>query len=144
MKLRHAISTLATPLLSLTLVLSVSSMATAQDTAQDTRGSADQEAQGRVDSQQPGDTTSTPGMHVCENTHAPTGNPDLADRDNTQGADSDTGQTEPAEADTRTQIARAGDDCLDAHSSDIDDARGQGTGSNPDDTSGSQTREPQG
>lgn len=105
MKLRHATTILAAPILSLTMAICASSFAAAPDnagaqgrdrtpatvpgnstTAQQAPGQsqredrANTEAQGRSDSQQPRQNAATPGAHECHE-----GAPGLADNDNAQG-----------------------------------------------------------
>ena len=179
MKMRHTISALTTPLLSLTIAISASSFAAAPDNAgnnsaqrdraadttlpgvpdraaataqearergtQEARGS--QEAQGRASSQQPRDTAVTPGQDVCENSHAPTGAPGLANNENAQGGNpqanenargsrADENQSEQGAENSRADIAQGGDDCLPAPRQGNENARGQGTGTNPGNSSG--------
>jgi hypothetical protein len=119
-----------------------------------------QQAQGRTQSQQPGfDPTQTPGQQACENSHAPTGEaPSVAENENTQGGNPQANenaqgsragqnQSEQGAANSRADIAQAGDDCLDVNETlreQNEDARGQGTGNDPGDRdAGGQTRGPQ-
>ena len=176
MKLRHNITALAAPLLSITLALSASSFAAAPDNAgansqrdraaattlpavpdrapapaQDAQDRVNQGTQGRVDAHQPNDITSTPGQDACENSHAPTGAPGLANNENAQGGNpqanenalgsrADEHRSEQGAEHSRDQIAQAGDDCLDANSTLRDNARGQGSGIRPDSHGTGQTR----
>lgn len=131
-------------------------------TAEEARTQVDrtnQQAQGRADSQQPGqDITDTPAQDACENSHAPTGSPSVAENDNAQGRNPQANEnaqgsragasqsTQGAE-NSRADLAQAGDDCLDVNSTireNNEDARGQGTGSDANDRgAGAQTRTPQ-
>lgn len=126
-------------------------------TAEEARTQVDrtnQEAQGRADSQQPRqDVTDTPAQDACENSHAPTGAPSVAENDNQQineNAESSRAagnQSAAGAENSRRELAQAGDDCLDVNSTiqeNNEDARGQGTGSDANDRgAGEQTRTPQ-
>lgn len=137
-----------------------SSAQQARDGVNQTNQQAQGQAQGRAQSQQPGtDPTQTPGQQACENSHAPTGSPSIAENEsaqggnpqanaNAQGSRADEHQSTQGAENSRAELAQAGDDCLDVNSTlreRNEDARGQGTGNDPGDRdAGRQTREPQG
>ncbi|MES2623999.1 MAG: hypothetical protein V4628_01850 [Pseudomonadota bacterium] len=178
MKLPTAKAILITPLLSLMIAAAASSFAAAPDTspaptlqgdragttfperaitpAQEATRDNNREAQGRVESQRPRDTANLPGIHECENSHAPTGAPGLAENDSAQGANPEASvnaqgsraedhQNESASEHSNAQIAQAGADCLEVDRSNNENARGQGTGTTPNSqgTENRQTRTPQ-
>ena len=156
MKLPNATTALTVPLLGLVIAASAGSFAATSET-RDASSQANQEAQGRVESQQPGeDKTNTPGQRACENSHAPTGSPGIAENENSQDSAAQAGnnaqvsregnQGAQARENSRADLAQAGDDCLDVNSTlreQNEDARGQGTGNDPSERNADdQTRTP--